>query len=537
MKKRMLALVLCVALLLTGCGVVDIGGYFRGLKQFFTGYVAFEDMNYVRPDMDLFHENLQSLYDFMPGAEDADKLMEEIWAVYEVYYDFCTNYALSNIHYSKDVTDIYWQEEYRFCMEQTSEISAAMDQLLYDLADHPLREELEQEDFFGENFFDDYEGESLWDEEFTRLMGEETALQSRYYALSSMGGEEEEYYSESFFNGTGRELRELYAQLVALRQDIARYAGYEDYAGFAYDFYYGRDYTPAQVDGYLEQIAQKLTPLYRTVAAGDIWNSTIKPCTENAAFAYTKSAAAAMGGRVKEAFDLLEKAGLYDISYGENKFDASFTVFLPSFGQPYIFVDPSGGTYDKLTFTHEFGHFCNDYAAYGGSGDIDVAEIFSQGMEYLSLCCGDEAGALEKLKLADGLSVYVEQAAYACFEQRVYALEKEELTDETICDLFARTEAEFGLDTWRGDSRSFVYIPHLFISPMYIISYVVSNDAALQLYQMEKQTAGAGLAVYEANLDTRAEGLLAFLAGAGLESPFAPGRIDAVLADLEKSLK
>ena len=34
-------------------------------------------------------------------------------------------------------------------------------------------------------------------------------------------------------------------------------------------------------------------------------------------------------------------------------------------------------------------------------------------------------------------------------------------------------------------SRDFVVIGHFYTDPMYIISYVVSNDAAFQLYQME----------------------------------------------------
>ena len=64
--------------------------------------------------------------------------------------------------------------------------------------------------------------------------------------------------------------------------------------------------------------------------------------------------------------------------------------------------------------------------------------------------------------------------------------------------------------------------------PMYVISYVVSGDAAMQIYQLELADAGAGLSMLEENLDTQESYFLAFLEQAGLESPFVPGRIPSV---------
>ena len=68
---------------------------------------------------------------------------------------------------------------------------------------------------------------------------------------------------------------------------------------------------------------------------------------------------------------------------------------------------------------------------------------------------------------------------------------------------------------------------------MYIFSYIVSNDAAMQLYQREQQQKGAGLALLEENLDTQEVSFLAFLDSAGLESPFTPSRVQAVRETFE----
>jgi len=244
-----------------------------------------------------------------------------------------------------------------------------------------------------------------------------------------------------------------------------------------------------------------------------------------------------MGGVVEEAFSQLEQAGLYDIAYGENKYDSSFEVYLWSYYAPFVFMNPYLDQTDKLTFAHEFGHFANDYVCWGSGAGTDVAEVHSQAMEYLSLCYTEGAEDLEAYKLADSLCVYVEQAAYALFEHQVYGLTGEALTVENVQALYERIGIEFGLDSWDGwDSRDYVAITHLYTEPMYMVSYVVSNDLAMQIYQQEKASAGAGLTTYERCLESQDTYLLDFAENYGLESPFADGRLGAVKATFEKEL-
>ena len=269
----------------------------------------------------------------------------------------------------------------------------------------------------------------------------------------------------------------------------------------------------------------------------DVWSLGQRECFEKQTFEYVKACAEAMGGTVKEAFRLMEGAELYDIAYGKNKYEASFEVFLSAYYEPYIFMNPTLSVYDQLTFAHEFGHFCNDYASGGSIAGIDVAEIFSQSMEYLSLCYGENTQDLQKLKMADCLSVYVEQAAYAAFEQQVYSLEEEELTAENIHAVFEQTGNAYGFDVWQWDSRSFVRVTHFFTNPLYVISYVVSNDAALQIYQLERQEKGTGLALYEKQLATTEGDFLAFVTAAELKSPFEEGRLVQTRKLLEEILK
>ena len=532
MKKLtvFVALVLVLAVLLTGCGVGEILRDVYALLTVGTA-ASFDEMEYVRPDVDEFQRQLAVCMDGAPTMGDVDDYMVEIFALYELYYDYYTNYYLADLHYCMDMTDIYWEKEYNWFLESSSEVDAGMDQLLYTLADSPMRKGLEAEDYFGAGFFDDYQGDSLYDETFTALAAREDELLGQYYALSAQTTGAD-YYSEEFAAGCGAELEAVYVELIRVRQEMAAYSGYENYPQFAYDFYYYRDYTPEQAAEYVDQIRQELTPLYTELDPA-VWDVLYESCGEAETFAYVQECAQAVGGTAAYAFELMEKAGLYDISYSANKYDASFEVYLYSYYVPFIFVDPSGMAMDKLTFVHEFGHFCSDYAASGSIAGVDVAEIFSQGMEYLSLCYCAGTEELTGAKMADSLCTFVEQAAYAAFEHSVYGLEGDELTAENVRALYVDTMNAYGVP---ASGLEYVLVPHFYIAPMYVISYVVSNDAAMQIYQAELAEAGGGLALWEENLDTEESYFLAFLEEAGLDSPFEAGRVQELRVTFEEIL-
>ena len=532
-KWQLAALVLSAALLLSGCGE-----YLRSLASRYSFYemTPYSQMEYSRPDMAQLEQLLDDCCQAAEEGTDIDRVMECIYAYYEAYDWFYTSYFLADIRYCGDLTDIYWEEEYNFCLENTAAVDAGLEELYRALAASPLRQALEGENYFGAGFFDAYEGESLWDETFLALMEQEAQLESEYYALAEEALESE-YYSEEYFTRHGSRMAELFVDIIGLRQQIAAYAGFDSYPEFAYEMYHYRDYTPAQAEAYLQVAGQELSGLYRQTNTSALWELSDGYCSEQDTFQYVRQATAQMGGVVEEAFSQLEQAGLYDIAYGENKYDSSFEVYLWSYYAPFVFMNPYLDQTDKLTFAHEFGHFANDYVCWGSGAGTDVAEVHSQAMEYLSLCYTEGAEDLEAYKLADSLCVYVEQAAYALFEHQVYGLTGEALTVENVQALYERIGIEFGLDSWDGwDSRDYVAITHLYTEPMYMVSYVVSNDLAMQIYQQEKASAGAGLTTYERCLESQDTYLLDFAENYGLESPFADGRLGAVKATFEKEL-
>lgn len=522
---RLIALILTLCLLLSGCSLPDI----LNRIQIEASIVPYADMKYSRPDPDAITDALEACIDSAQG-DDFSRLEECLSLYTGLYYDFYTNYSLADIRYCCDLTDIYWTDEYNYCMSYSSQVDAGLDRLMYVFADSPHREMLETDEYYGEGYFDAYEGESIWDETFTALMEEENLLISEYYDLSA------QLMDASDANVIYLRMADLLAELIALRQEIADYAGYDSFHQFAYDFYYARDYSPQQEAAYLQQVKQELAPLYEEISYALLYNLPMDYSSEEDTYAYVREMAQAMGGMVEEAFNVMDIGGLYDITYNDNKYNASFEVYLISYDEPFIFMNPSGTTNDHLTFAHEFGHFCNDYASYGSMVGVDVAEVFSQGMEYLSLFYCENTEMLTKIKMADSLCVFVEQSAYAEFERRAYGLKGDALTGENLITLFGDVAMEYGFGDLGENKIFFTQIPHFYTNPMYVFSYVISNDAAMQLYQLEQTESGAGLAVLEANLDTVESYFLAFVESAQLESPFAEGRLASIRETFESVL-
>ena len=537
---RLTAMLLAAMLMLSGCSQAlleiareELDGYLDAVAATSDetrsaapeeGELTFSQMEYTRPDMEKLQQTLDEAMTLAEGT-DLDAIMDAIWAFYDEYDWFYTNYSLADIHYCLDVTDAYWEEEYYFCVDNSAVVDAALEELYYALAKSPCRAELEGDDYFGEGFFDSYDGENNWDERFTALLQEEAELVGRYYDLSAEASQLPEG-SDAWYAKYADPLAQVLVDLVAVRQEMAAHWGYDSYAEFAWDFYYYRDYSPAEMDAYMEAICRELVPIYKELASTDVWDYGYELAGEKQIFGYVRDAAEAMGGPVWEAFQVMERRELYDISYSSKKYGISFEVYLTSYEVPFLFLCPYMENGDKLTFAHEFGHFCNDYHSYGSSAGVDVLEVFSQGMEYLSLCYGQDTQRLSRTKLADSISTYVEQSAFATFEHRLY-----ELKDPTVEDLYAlydQVAVDFGFESVGYDPREFVTIPHFYTNPMYIDSYVVSNDAAMQLYQLELEEPGAGLQRFEEHLDTEELWFLSFLDSAGLESPFAPGRLETV---------
>lgn len=517
--------------------------------------VAFEDMEYTRPDAAALCKALGELEKLVKNGGSFDEVGAAFEAAYSDYSLFNTMDSLSYIRHTIDLNDEYYETENNWCEEQSPLIEQALEKCYIAMGQSDLRDRLEEE-YFTEGFFDFYDENQIYsNDRVVKLMQKDNDLQAQYMALQSdqtiewngeevlyediVGDESLDYDSylmayQLYYNKYNPQVGEIFAEMIRTRNEIAKELGYDTFADFAYSYYYDRDYTPEEAEDYLSDIAAELAPMYFYAVYGA---QSTTPCSTDEVLDLFEKTVYRFGGEFATSYEFMQAYDLMDITDSSSKMPGSYVTYLNSYQMPFLYVSPTGKLDDLLTCCHEFGHFVDGFVNCNGTSSIDCNEIFSQGLEFLSLSRAelddDEREALTISKVADSLLTFVSQAAYAEFELRAYALPDDQLNTEGLNALFLECMEEFGQSyTGMEDiiAPGWIDIQHFLIAPYYVISYCVSNDAALQIFQLEEEN-GTGLETYRALMSTSSGNtILALLEENGMESPFEPGRVEE-LAD------
>lgn len=559
MKKRAIRLLsmLLALLMLTGCSSSilndQLDSAYRALQRnFISGdrnLVPFDEMEYLRPDMSAISADFDAVNDALDGG-DIDAVSDALDACYLDYYNFDTMYTIADIRSCQDVYDSYYADEVSWCGESFAAVQQKMDDMFYACAASDLAQELE-ENYFWEGFTDDYSdrSQSYYNDAAVELMQRESALVSEYRALaaesaaslgetSGVGSymqtiQNYEKYNEDFAR--------IYIELVRVRQELAAQFGM-DYEQMQYSFYFERDYTPEQAAQYVADIRSHMVPVYEEVMEASPYDDIYYDyLDEDELLGVLGSVAELMGGDVKAAFDFMTKYELCDVSLNSSKAAMSFQTYLSNYEAPFLFLDPYGDTEDILTLSHEFGHYVDAFVNYNASETIDMSECYSQAMEYLALgyydevLGEDEADNLRRMKLLDTLDLYVQQTSFAEFESTVYSMDPDQLSAEVLNDLSLQLARDYG---YCDESRAKYYamswsdISHFFEYPFYVITYPVSNDIAMQIYELSQDGGTAGLDKYNELLSREYTGFLDNIEEAGFTSPFESGRVQRVADDM-----
>lgn len=255
-------------------------------------------------------------------------------------------------------------------MSQSALVDQALEEYYRALAQGPAVKELEE--YFGEGFFENYTGESVWDEEFVAMWNREREIVSQYYAAMNELG-------DASYEKRAQTLGPMFVDLIAQRQELAAWVGYDDCEEFLWDWSYNREYFPEDLDGYLQEIQQELVPLFEAVQESGLYDQVYRRrYGEQQCLAYLSSGANAMGGGIQEAYEEMTGRALYDIAPSAQKYEGSFEIYLTSYDAPFVFLNPYEDISDFLSFAHEFGHFTNDYLTGGSYVTTDVAELMSR---------------------------------------------------------------------------------------------------------------------------------------------------------------
>lgn len=528
------------------------------LRQLMTPALRFSELSYERPDIAAAEEHFAELSELACSGEYRE-LRESINLCWDDFMTFNEMYEIAQMRFYHDMTDEFYGEEFRFLSENEARMYQLLDGFYYDCAASPYGERLERDEFW-DGFCEEYSdrSESVYTENYVALSAREKSLLNDYHDLLAApmiewNGEERDFnalseemngeeYSEAlslYYERYVPLLGELYLELISVREELAAERGFESYEQLQYEDFYHRSFTPAEVETLCAAASELMAPVY--------FYSGVAPAEDFSALSTQElretvgRAVEALGAPMTRAYSHMLETETCDLEMTAGKFPNSFEVYLTSLGTPYLFLYPSGTEEDILSLAHEFGHYTDDYANSGSASDIDLAEFFSQAMEYLVLneLEGETAERLEQYKLAEMMAGYLQQLSFIEFEHEVYALPESERTVEKICEISLQTARDFGYFEAGGEdyyAASWIDIPHFFEYPFYVVSYALSADVAFQVYEAELNAPGEGLKLYRSILVHDCSDLLEAVEAGGFADPFDRAHIEDMTAVLMRRL-
>ena len=300
----------------------------------------------------------------------------------------------------------------------------------------------------------------------------------------------------------------LYRELVDLHNEEAQIVGYKDYADYAYEASYGRDFTPDDAAALCEAVKpyarQYFGSLYYNEATYADFSADTD-LTERELVGLVTQYMPRVSDDAAKAAAYMEKHGLYFMDSAERVSDLGFTTTLDQYNAPFIYLALYGDQNDIQSMFHEFGHYYDAYVnpvpdLLLSVGSLDIFEIHSTGMEALSTgwyedIYGEDAD-LARIRFLDStLYTVFSGCLFDEFQRVVYA--DPTLTPEQISQTFVTIARSYGLRSFGKEfSHYWMQVNHNFESPFYYISYAVSMLASLQIYEMAENDWAAAADFY-----------------------------------------
>lgn len=341
---------------------------------------------------------------------------------------------------------------------------------------------------------------SYSDEDFTAEYDGKTWNAANIFDMESS-------YSEDEISEVAREIKRkknetfgnIFLEIVKKRDKIAKNSGYENYAKYAGECLYLRDYSSDDLDAVYDTVKKDFCDIYLNCydsVISDLSDSGLlyREFEEDEIIEAASDFLSEFNGDYEENLNHMVSHNLYDIRSSEKKSGESFSTAISDYSVPFLFMTPTGNFDDMLTFIHEFGHSNAEYtiptsALYEVFGNsIDTAEIHSQGMEVMfalsesSIYSEDEQKANMKYVIYNLMNAIVDGCLFDEFQK--YAYENPDCTLDELNNEFAVLCEEYGIEYSDDDYYSYdwVEITHNYNAPMYYISYATSAASALDLW-------------------------------------------------------
>ena len=334
------------------------------------------------------------------------------------------------------------------------------------------------------------------------------------------------------------ELLETFDRMFALREAIARNAGFENYMTYAFRSKHRFDYSPEDCAQFHSSVETTVVPAvtrlmeYRARSLGvdrvRPWDTLVELESREPLRPFSSGEELltpalrifdALDPQLGAWFREMADNDLLDLTSRPGKAPGGYCTRLSWRGRPFIFMNAVGVPDDVNTLVHEAGHSFHDFAAHRWpliwqrSTGHEAAELASMSMEllaarYLRKPTGyytpEDARVVELEQLEEILTSLVHIATVDAFQRWIYTSgQGSDAEARDAAWLGIRQRFEPGID-WTGlepqrVARWYRQL-HIFELPFYYIEYGIAQLGALQLWRDGVRDPAGTLARYRAFL-------------------------------------
>jgi len=327
---------------------------------------------------------------------------------------------------------------------------------------------------------------------------------------------------------------EIFAQQIAVRDEVARNAGFENYRDFRFADLARFDYTPEDCAGFHDAVESEVLPAVREL--GDLrrealgvdtlrpWDFAVHLTKRDALKAFTTAEEYTKLTRTlfrevdpvfEGEFDVLERNGLLDLMSRKGKAPGGYNYPIEDVRVPFIFFNAVGTHSDVQTLLHEGGHAFHTLATRDEplrdyrEAPIEFCEVASMAMELFGLerigAVYDEADAREstRTQLMSIVQDFCWFATIDAYQHWLYTHVGHSREERTAAWLeiyrrFAPTTDWSGLEPF--EEALWQRQGHLFSQPFYYIEYAIAQIGALQAWLFERRDHAGAVEAYRAAL-------------------------------------
>ena len=536
---------------------IPVGGSFAGhsLENFSTFIYSAPNTEELLSALTLASERLKD--------EDItyESALSTVAAAEQVYANFMSMLSYAQIFYANNQKDSYFSGEYKRLYASMPQVAFAMEKLFSAVAASKHGAALAETDYFPSDIVERYKNGGIYTEQTIPLFEQENELLIAADAVSydtvtityskltdtvtnvlatlaNTYGEASAEYQQAktrcdtlYQKAANQKRAEIFLSLLSVRRDIADALGYESYAHFAAE-HLGYSARKEDIFAVLSTVEVHMLPVYQELSAMDCFHSNTGktekiPYAEQTVNTLTKFYEA-KGGTLFEGYNYLLQHGLFSIgNAGADRAFGAFASYLPNRAQPHLFVGMSGTSEDYIVTAGAVGdalYFYQNNQSTDAFCSVlrkpELSDAFNLSLRLLTL-----QGMKESLSNKDGLlsesyyTILLKNEMYNAFqitltqcmrtqiEWEAYALQKDEISLQTVNEIVARAADRFdcfeiqdGAPTALSISTENLLDYDMLHTPTKSFSDVTSIYVALSIFSKEVDDSGAGFAVFESLL-------------------------------------